>query len=176
MRKATVIMFIILILTLGGSCLAAVNIYDSRDEVTLTEMTTWGNKDSIRDLTMQMHIMYLDRLHWKTTVPMRNPEEAVTEYESSLTPIYADLDRDNGLSMDLSIDTSLVHDKIWQGNADGIAKAYEELANTIASEDRIEECIEDIGYEEYLAEIEKELTEEQRGILQSIWERLEEWQ
>lgn len=157
MRKATVIMFIILILTLGGSCLAAVNIYDSRDEVTLTEMTTWGNKDSIRDLTMQMHIMYLDRLHWKTTVPMRNPEEAVTEYESSLTPIYADLDRDNGLSMDLSIDTSLVQNKIWQGNADGIAKAYEELANTIGPNEDAETEIylkDYINYYQYTIQLE----------------------
>ena len=40
MRKATIIMFIVLILTLGGTCFAAVKIYDSRDEVTLTEMIT----------------------------------------------------------------------------------------------------------------------------------------
>ena len=53
MRKATIIMFIVLILSLGGTCFAAVKIYDSRDEVTLTEMITWGDKDSVQDLTMQ---------------------------------------------------------------------------------------------------------------------------
>lgn len=138
MRKATIIMFIVLILTLGGTCFAAVKIYDSRDEVTLTEMITWGDKDSVQDLTMQMYIMYLDRLHWTTTVPMNNLKEAVTEYKFSITPIYADLDRNTGLSMDSSINTSLVQDKILQGKADGIAKAYEELANTIGPNEEAE--------------------------------------
>jgi len=45
----------------------------------------------------------------------------------------------------------------------------EELANTIAAEDQVEECIENIGYEEYIAEIEKELNEEQRIIFRMIF-------
>ena len=93
MRKATMIMLMMLILTLGGTCFAAAKLYDSRDEVTLTEMSAWGNKESMQDLTMQMHIMYQDRLHWVTTVPMENPKEAVTEYKCSITPVYADLEK-----------------------------------------------------------------------------------
>mgnify|MGYP003299553183 CR=1 FL=1 len=159
MRKVTIIMFIILLLTLGGTCFAAIKIYDSRDEVTLTEMTAWGNKDSIQDLTMQMNIMYKDRLRWKTMVPMGKPEEAVTEYTSSITPVYADLDRDTGLSMDSSIDTSLVQDKILQGKADGITKAYEELADTIGANEEAEKEIYlkdyiDYRYNESLKEVE----------------------
>lgn len=149
MRKVTIIMFIVLILALGGTCFAAIKIYDSRDEVTLTEMTAWGNKDSIQDLTMQMNIMYKDRLRWKTMVPMGKPEEAVTEYTSSITPVYADLDRDTGLSMDSSIDTSLVQDKILQGKADGITKAYMELADTIGANEEAEKEIYLKDYIEY---------------------------
>lgn len=141
MRKVTIIMCIILILTLGGTCFAAVKIYDSRDEVTLTEMTAWGNKNSIQDLTMQMNIMYKDRLRWKTMVPMGKAEEAVTEYTSSITPVYADLDRDGGLSMDLSIDTSMIQDNILQGNLGGITKAYVELADTIGANEEAEKEI-----------------------------------
>lgn len=149
MRKATIIMFIVLILSLGGTCFAAVRIYDSRDEVTLTEMITWGNKDSVQDLTMQMHIMYQDRLHWTTTVPMSNPKEAVTEYKFSIIPIYADLDRDSGLSMDSSIDTSLVQDKILQGKTEGVVKAYEELADTIGPGEEAEKEIYLKDYMDY---------------------------
>jgi len=47
--------------------------------------------------------------------------------------------------------------------------SFEELENTISTEDRIEECIEDIGYKEYIAEIEKELTEEQRAVFRDIF-------
>ena len=131
MRKVTIIMFIILLLTLGGTCFAAVKIYDSHDEVTLTEMTAWGNKDSIQDLTMQMNIMYKDRLRWKTMVPMSNPEEAVTEYTSSITPVFADFDRDSGLSMELFLYTDIVQDNIMQGSLEGVTRAYAELADTI---------------------------------------------
>lgn len=138
MRKVTIIMFIIMILTLGGTCFAAVNIYESRDEVTLTEMTGWGNKDFIQDLTMQMNIMYKDRLRWKTMVPMGKPEEAVTEYTSSITPVYADLDRDSGLSMELFMYTDVVQDNILQGTLEGVTKAYAELAYTIGPNEEAE--------------------------------------
>ena len=131
MRKVTIIMFIVLILALGGTCFAAVKIYDSRDEVRLTEMTAWGNKDSINDLTMQMNIMYKDRLRWKTMVPMGKPEEAVTEYMSSITPVYADFDRDSGLSMESFMYTDIVQDNILQGTLKGVTRAYAELADTI---------------------------------------------
>ena len=138
MRKVTIIMFIIMILTLGGTCFAAANIYESRDEVTLTEMTAWGNKDFIQDLTMQMNIMYKDRLRWKTMVPMGKPEEAVTEYTSSITPVYADLDRDSGLSMELFMYTDVVQDNILQGTLEGVTKAYAELAYTIGPNEEAE--------------------------------------
>ena len=157
MRKATMIMLMMLILTLGGTCFAAAKLYDSRDEVTLTEMSAWGNKESMQDLTMQMHIMYQDRLHWVTTVPMENPKEAVTEYKCSITPVYADLERYNGLSMDLSIDTSMVQDKILQGKANGIAKAYHELADTIGPGEEAEAEIylkDYIDYYQYIIGLE----------------------
>lgn len=138
MRKTSIIMFIVLILALGTTCFAAVKIYDSRDEVTLTEVTTWGNKDSIQDLTMQMNIMYKDRLRWKTMVPMGKPEEAVTKYKSTIIPVYTDLDRDAGLNMDSSINTSMVQDNILQGSLNGITKAYAELADTIGPNEEAE--------------------------------------
>ena len=138
MRKATVILFIVLVLTLGGTCFAAVKIYDSRDEVTLTEMTTWGNKDFVQDLTMQMNIMYRDRLRWKTTVPMSNPKEVVTEYESSITPNYEDMKRYSGLSMNLFLDTAMVQDDMLQGKMEGVTRAYAELADTIGPNEEAE--------------------------------------
>lgn len=45
----------------------------------------------------------------------------------------------------------------------------EELANTIAAEDQVEKCIEDISCEEYLAEIEQELTEEQQAVFRAMF-------
>jgi len=46
---------------------------------------------------------------------------------------------------------------------------FEELANTISAEDSIDECIENISYEEYIAEIEQRLTEEQRAVFRVIF-------
>lgn len=46
---------------------------------------------------------------------------------------------------------------------------FEELANTIAEEDSVNDCIEDIGYEEYIAEIEQELTEDQRAVFRAMF-------
>lgn len=153
MRKTTVILFLTLILSLGGTCFAAVKLWDSRDEVTLTEVTSWGNKEATQDLKMQTHIMYQDRLFWNTTVFMDNPEEAVTECKVSLSPIYADLDKDTGLSMDLSIDTAMISDNILQGNIEGITKAYAELADTIGSGEEAEKEIylkDYIDYYQYM--------------------------
>lgn len=149
MRKATIIIGILLILTLGTTCFAAVKIYDSRDKVTLTEVTAWGNKASMQDLTMQMNIMYRDRLHWNTRIPMSNPEEAVTKYDFSITPVYEELDKDGGLGMTTSIDTSLVQDDIMQGKAEGIAKAYMELADTIGPNEEAEKKIYLKDYMDY---------------------------
>ena len=157
MRKTTMMFLIILALMLGGTCLAAVKLYDSHDKVTLTEVTSWGNKNSLEDLSMQLNMTYKDQLRWTTVVPMDNVGKAETEYDFSLTPVYADLDRDDGLSMDLSIDTSLVQDKIWQGKADGIAKAYEELANTIGPNEEAETEIylkDYIDYYQYTIQLE----------------------
>lgn len=156
MRKVTIIMCIILILTLSTTCFVSVKIYDSRDEVTLTEMNSWGNKDSLQDLTMQLNIMYKDRLRWKTMVPMENPEKALTQYTATLTPVYADLDRDAGLNMDSSINTSMVQEHILQGNLNGITKAYAKLADTIGANEEAEKEIylkDYIDYYQYTVEL-----------------------
>lgn len=156
MRKASIIMFIALILALGGTCFAAVNIYDNRDEVTLTEMISWGEKEAIHDLELQMNTTYRDRLRWTTTVPMGNPEEAFTKYDFSVTPVYAELDRDRGLNMDVSIDTSKVQEKILQGKTEGVVKAYQELADTIGPDEEAEKeiCLKDyMDYYQYTVEL-----------------------
>lgn len=49
------------------------------------------------------------------------------------------------------------------------ADSLEALADTITAEDQVEKCIEDIRYEEYLVEIEKELTEEQRAVFRAVF-------
>lgn len=147
MRKTTIILVVVLILTLGGTCFAAGKIYDSRDEVTLTQMTSWGEKEVIDNLTLRMNTMYRDRVHWMTTVPMKNPKEAVTEYDFSITPVYADLDRKTGLNMDVSIDTSMIENNISLGKTEGVVKAYKELADTIGPK---EEAEKEIYLKDYL--------------------------
>ena len=137
MRKATVVLFVVLVLALGGTCFAAVKLYNQRDDVTLTEMTAWGKKDALQDFSMQMNLVYQDRLRWRTQVSMKNTEEAVTEYESSLTPIYTDINRNTGLSMDM-FDTAVVLDNILQGKIEGVTKAYVELAETIGANEEAE--------------------------------------
>ncbi len=138
MRKATIILFIVLILTLGGTCLAAVKIYDSHDEVTLTEMSGWGNKECLNGLSMQLHMTYKDRLRWTTVVPMDNLEETATEYDFSIRPVYADNDMYSGLSLDTNIDTSFMFDELEAKELDGIVRAYQELADTIGPGEEIE--------------------------------------
>ena len=150
MRKTTIILVVVLILTLGGTCFAAGKIYDSRDEVTLTQMTSWGEKEVIDNLMLRMNTMYRDRVHWMTTAPMKNPKEAVTEYDFSITPVYADLDRKTGLNMDVSIDTSMIQNNISLGKTEGVVKAYKELADTIGPK---EEAEKEIYLKDYLIRI-----------------------
>lgn len=46
---------------------------------------------------------------------------------------------------------------------------FEELANTITEDDNISDCIEDIGYREYIAEIEQKLTEDQLTVFRAMF-------
>lgn len=130
MRRTTIIMFIVLILTLGGTCLAAVNIYDTRDEVTLTKISDWGSKELLNGLSMQLHMTYMDRLHWNTVIPMDHMENAATEYDFSIRPVYADWNRYTGLTMDTSIWMSdfLADNGNIAENAEGLGQIYQELA------------------------------------------------
>ena len=138
MRKATVVLFVVLVLALGGTCFAAVTLYHQRDDVMLTERTAWGKKDVLQDLSMQINLVYQDRLRWSTKVSMKNTEEAVTEFESSLAPIYTDIRRYTGLSMDLFLDTAMVQENILQEKTEGVTKAYAQLAETIGANEEAE--------------------------------------
>ena len=138
MRKATVVLFVVLVLALGGTCFAAVKLYHQRDDVTLTERTAWEKKDVLQDLSMQINLVYQDRLRWSTKVSMKNTEEAVTEFESSLAPIYTDIRRYTGLSMDLFLDTAMVQENILQEKTEGVTKAYAQLAETIGANEEAE--------------------------------------
>lgn len=134
---------------MGGICFTAVKIYDRRDKVTLTEKNSWGKKDSLKGLSMQLNMSYKDQLRWTTVVPMDNVERAETEYDFSITPVYVDLNRYTGLDMDCTLDTSFIQDKINKNEIEGVVEAYKELADGIGPSEEAEKEIYIKDYAKY---------------------------
>lgn len=131
MRKAMILTLLLLILSVGGVCVTAANVYAAHDQVQLTERVSGGDRSAADGLTVRLSSTYENRLRWDTTLPLDSPDGVRTEYRFSarqvpepyerprfgiflyteLGPIYSSLDGNEPLS--------------------GVALAYQELAKTV---------------------------------------------
>lgn len=130
MKKAMIIMLAVLVLVLGGISFAAVKIYDAHDKVTLTETTSWGDKEYVEGLKMEINSTYDNMLFWNTTVSMDDLKSVVTEYDFSITAVYPEIDTYSGLILEVSawgLDSFMKNEK-GEENVTGVKRAYQELA------------------------------------------------
>ena len=68
MRKATIAMLLLLVISIGGVCVAAAGVHAPYDQVLLTENIIYGDPSAANGLEVQAHVTWDDHLFWDTTL------------------------------------------------------------------------------------------------------------
>lgn len=87
MRRATILLVLLLVLSVGGVCFAASGVYEARDQVTLTEDVRYGDRSAANGLTVRVDSTYNDHLFWDTTCTLDAQTRTETEYSFSASAV-----------------------------------------------------------------------------------------
>lgn len=129
MRKAAILTALLLVLSIGGVCVAASGVYEARDQVVLTETVVYGDRAAANGLTVELNITCADHLFWDTTCTLDAQIQTRTEYSFSALEarqkapgqykgVYLYSDVDGGLDM-------------WEDDPTGLNRAYRELYDSL---------------------------------------------
>lgn len=130
MRRATILTLLLLVLSVGGVCIAASNIYQEHDQVVLSETTLYGDSSATDGLTLKLATTYDRHLFWDTTYSFGENSVTETEYEFHSLPVYDDAPFTyQGLFIDSYPETNFVPGN----NQAGLHQAYQELYDSIKS-------------------------------------------
>ena len=67
MKKATILMALVLLLSVCGVGVLAADVFEERDQVVLTEKVIYGDRTKANGLSVQINSHYRSRLFWNTT-------------------------------------------------------------------------------------------------------------
>ena len=87
MRKAAILLAVLLALSVGGVCVAASGVYEARDRVALTETVVYGDRAAADGLTVERRTKYSSRIFWDTTCTLDAEQTAETDYTFSASPV-----------------------------------------------------------------------------------------
>ena len=62
MRKATIAMLLLLVISIGGVCVAAAGVHAPHDQVVFTEQTFYGDKSAAEGLEVVVRSTYNEQL------------------------------------------------------------------------------------------------------------------
>jgi hypothetical protein len=68
MRKATIAMLLLLVISIGGVCVAAAGVHAPHDQVELKENVIYGDSAAANGLEIQTHVTWDNHLFWDTTL------------------------------------------------------------------------------------------------------------
>lgn len=129
MRKATITMLLLLVLSIGGVCAAAAGVHGPHDQVVLKEATVYGDRKYAEGLDIQVHAAYAPHLFWDTSYETGSESQIETEFLFSAMGIYEQIPSEHqGIVLNNQIDFFY---EPSEEEAHGIAKAYQELAETV---------------------------------------------
>lgn len=128
MRKATILMALVLFLSICGVGVLAADVYEAHDKVVLTERVIYGDRSKADGLDIEINSHYQNRLTWNTWLDISETVEQKTEYLfSSKTRREARPVEYEGINIQNNVMDSL--DAQMEGDTlqEGIAVAYKEL-------------------------------------------------
>ena len=83
MKKATILMALVLLLSVCGVGVLAADVFEERDQVVLTEKVIYGDRTKANGLSVQINSHYRSRLHWSTSLQIGDETECKTDYSFS---------------------------------------------------------------------------------------------
>lgn len=150
MRKAMIWTLLLLILSVGGVCFTAANVYAAHDQVQLTERVSEGDRSAADGLTVRLSSTYDDRLRWDTTLPLGSPADIGTEYHFSAYQVRESVPRSYyGISVHTTFGSGNYLDTDGNEPLGGIALAYQELAKTVGPGEKKEMAFRLKDYVDY---------------------------
>ena len=88
MKKATILMALVLLLSVCGVGVLAADVFEERDQVVLTEKVVYGDRAEADGLSIQVDSHYRSRLFWNTTLQFNDTADIHTDYTFSAKQIY----------------------------------------------------------------------------------------
>lgn len=126
MRKAMVLTFLLLTVTLTAVCVTAAGVYEQRDQLVLTENAVYGDIAAAEGLTVELHAHYANHLFWDTTCTFGQETTVETEYSFSAQARRQEWPPDHG-GVDLVANPMVGVDITDEGETTGLEVAYREL-------------------------------------------------
>lgn len=90
MKKATILMTLVLLLSICGVGVLAADVFEAHDQVVLTEKTVYGDRSKADGLTVRLDSHYSRRLFWNTSMKLDEGLSTATEYVFSAKQIRED--------------------------------------------------------------------------------------
>ena len=81
MKKATILMALVLLLSVCGVGVLAADIYQARDQVVLTEQVVYGDRTRAYGLNVQIDSNYRSHLFWNTSLALHETSGVKTDYQ-----------------------------------------------------------------------------------------------
>ena len=131
MRKAAVLMLLLLVIGIGGVCAAAAAVRAPHDQVILTENVIYGDPSAARGLEVQAHVTWDDHLFWDTTLLTGTENRVETDFWFSAREVRQE-EPAVFRGIILGNDIDFYYDPMRTAQEhQGIDKAYYELAQTV---------------------------------------------
>lgn len=130
MKKALILMALLLTLTVGGTGLALADINAAKDQVEMTRIDMYGDPKLADGLTVRTRNTYRHQLFWDTTYQIGEQSKIQTEYDFSFIsqPEYAE-----SQSAGVVLESYLAYgfDEATDEPQEGLAQAYKELYDSL---------------------------------------------
>ena len=131
MRKATIAMLLLLVISIGGVCVAAAGVHAPHDQVVFTEQTFYGDKSAAEGLEVVVRSTYNEQLFWDTSYSAGTSPDTKTQFAFSAIPELPPSESDFiGLDIEKDISPERFYDT--EQPKVGLAKAYQELFDATA--------------------------------------------
>lgn len=152
MRKSLILLIVLLLASGIFTSYCAGQLYELRDQVTVTEKTILGDPAAAGGLRVTLKTTWDDHLFWTTTQTLGSGQEPETEYqfvESSSTSSY--IYRNNGVEYYINYDmdaSELIYSED-EVEFTGLAKAYKELYDSTQDTRRASKEVRIADYMDY---------------------------
>lgn len=128
MRKGAILWALLLVLSVGGVCLAAAGVYKVHDQVVLTETIVYGDRAAADGLSVQLYTRYDSRLFWDTTCTLDTEQRTQTAYSFSASRTYENRPTTySGVSLQANPEAGAVFDPESPEPPAGLGRVYWEL-------------------------------------------------